>query len=299
MTPPRWVGIDQGYSQMGLAIVSADGQVLASVKTREPGGDGHDRDVALARLRGLLGRVHAMRHGPVRLAGYCYAESGVREAFAQAGWTVRGEWALNDVLGVYGLTAMPGHAVVAGCGTYSQVVYIDRRQAVCWPGDDVAAELPEWLLSGEAYAGFVAALSHEEHAGAGAEWVRQVAETLGPAAVDVAPATWCRLGPLLSAMLDAPSARAFVERAATAVVQARDVFWRYAQSSRPPDVILGGGAVADDGLWWILAEAVSRHGMRPERAAGDPAVGLARFAMAHPHADAWAFVGRVRPAWLS
>ena len=295
MPPLRWVGIDQGYSQLGLAVLTPEGQVLASVRTQDPPGDGHDRAIALLRLRGLLHRLTQLRGTPVRLAGYCYAESGVHAAFAEAGWRVEGEKALNDVVGVYGLSAMSGDMLVAGCGTFSQVVHVDRRHAVRWPGEDV--RLPEWLLSGQAYARFLATLAGE--AGAPPAWAEEVRAVGGAAGVDAAPATWARRGPLLSASLDLPAARGFVARAATAVRQSRAVFWRHAGTAGPPAVVLGGGAVGDDRLWALLVECLRPHGIRPWRAVGDPAVGLARFAMAHPDADPWAVAGRVRPAWLS
>ena len=295
MPPVRWVGIDHGYSQMGLAVLTPEGQVLASVRTQDPPGDGHDRGIALLRLHGLLHRLTALRGTPVRLAGYCYAQSGVHAAFAEAGWSVAGAKALNDVVGVYGLSAMSGDVVVAGCGTFSQVVYVDPRQAVRWPGDDV--RLPEWLLSGQAYARLLATLAGE--AGAPPGWAEQVGAAGGAAGVESAPATWARLGPLLSASLDVPVVRAFVARAATAVRQSRDVLWQQAGTAGPPEVVLGGGAVGDDRLWALLVECLRPLGIRPRRAVGDPAVGLARFALAHPDADPWAVAGRVRPAWLS
>jgi len=274
----RWVGIDQGYSHMGLAVIDADGRTLASERTREPAGDGHEPDVALRRLRVLLGRVAGLRDGPVRLAGFCHEGSGVPEVFAEAGVTVRGTKALNDVVGVYGITEMRGHVVVAGCGTYSQVVYVDEGQAVCWPGDDVAAQLPQWLLFGGAYARFVA----ERRGGE-----------------EPPPRRWAELGPLLSDMLHDPAAREFLTLAATALAQTRDVFWRETGVARPPDLVLGGGAVADPRVWAALSASARALGVGVERAQGDPAVGLARFAMVHPDADPWAFIGRVRPGWLS
>ena len=278
----RWVGIDQGYSQLGVAIVDADGAVLASERSRTPDAEGHDRDVALARLRGLLDRLKRFRDLPVRLAGYCYEDSGVAAAFAAAGWTVAGTKALNDVVGVYGLGEMRGHTVVAGCGTYSQVVYVDERQAVRWPGADVAAELPGCLPSGPAYARFVA----------GRGWAGDAAE------VEASARLWAELGPMLSAKLDEPESQAFLTRTAAAVVQTRDVLWRHSAAAQPPNVVLGGGAVGDPRLWRALQERLREDGVPVRRAEGDPAVGLARFALAHPHADPWAVIGKKRPGWL-
>ncbi len=276
MSSGRWIGIDQGYSQMGLAVLAPDGQVLASERTSRPAGDGHDREVALTRLRRLLARVAHLGTEPVRLAGYCYQHSGVAEAFAAAGWTVAGTKALNDVVGVYGLTAMRGHVLVAGCGTYGQLVYIDHLQAVRWPGEDVRPRLPDWLLSGEAFARFVAR------------------DPAIPAAV------FAQVGPRLSESLEDPPAQAFLSRAADAVVETRDVFARHAGAAgSPPEVVLGGGAVRDDRLWQRLSAGLAARGVAAHRAAGDPAVGLARYAAAFPVADPWAFVGRERPAWLS
>ena len=282
MTTHRCVGIDQGYSQMGIAILEPGGALLASERLREPHTDGHDRAVALSRLHVLLARLKPFRDAPVRLAGYCYADSGVAQAFEEAGWTVVGTSALNDVVGVYGLSDMRGHAVVAGCGTYAQVVYVDARQAVRWPGEDVAPELPPWLLSGEAYARFVA---EQGRAPDGAD-------------VAASPWRWAALGPALTGMLDAPDARRFVARAAEAVVRTRDVFWRHSGRSRPPDVLMGGGAVAAPGLWAAVEKQARARGVALRRVEGPPAVGLARFAMTHPDADAWAVIGETPPAWL-
>ena len=58
------------------------------------------------------------------------------------------------------------------------------------------------------------------------------------------------------------------------------------------------GAVRDARLWALLAEQWRAQGARVRRAVGDPAVGLARFAMSYPEAGAWAVIGRRRPAWL-
>lgn len=299
MAAGHWVGIDQGFSQMGLAILGPGGDVLASEKTREPAGDGHDREVALARLRTLLARVEAWRDVPVHLAGYCYEESGVAQAFAAAGWSVAGTKGLNDVLGVYGLTAMRGNVVVAGCGTYSQVVYVDDHQDVRWPGDDVAERLPEWLLSGRAYAGFIVERARQGADPATGDLRAAVRRLLGAASVETTPQAWGALGRLLPDVVDVPGTRAFLHHAAAAVLATRDVLWGHSGAARAPEVALGGGAVRDDRLWAPLAGLLAAQGAAVSRVEGGPAVGLARFALAHPEADAWAVIGRRRPAWLS
>lgn len=298
MAARHWVGIDQGFSQMGLAILGPGGDVLASEQTREPAGDGHAREVALARLRTLLARVEVWRDVPVHLAGYCYEQSGVAQAFAAAGWSVAGTKGLNDVLGVYGLTAMPGNVVVAGCGTYSQVVYVDKHQAVRWPGDDVAERLPEWLLSGRAYSEFLVGWAGQG-ADATGDLRAAVRRLLGPASVETTPQAWGALGRRLPGLLDEPGSRAFLTRAAAAVLATRDVLWGHSGAARAPEVALGGGAVRDDRLWAPLAGLLAAQGASVARVEGAPAVGLARFALAHPEADPWAVIGLRRPAWLS
>ena len=298
--PHRWVGIDQGYSQMGLAVVDDTGEVLAVHRTREPSGNGHDREIALARLRHLLARANALRDAPVHLAGYCYEGSGVAEAFTEAGWTVAARKALNDVVGVYGLTPMPGHVVVSCCGTFSQVVYIDDRQAVRWPGADIAPGLPEWPLCGDAYARFLVTHARTAPATPLARTVRETLGTLPPPGEAPPPDQWPRLAPLLSAALDDdPVARAFLTRAAATVVETRNALWPRADPPRPCDIVVGGGAVSDDRLWAFLSEQWRGHGVRVHRATGEPSVGLARYALTHPDADPWAFIGEERPDWLS
>jgi hypothetical protein len=295
----RWVGIDQGWSQMGLAVLGAADDVLVVHRTREPSGNGHDHATALARLRGLLARADAFRHAPVHLAGFCYEGSGVAETFAEAGWTVAGTKALNDVVGPYGLTPMPGHVVAACCGTYSQVVYVDDRHAIRWAGGDV--RLPDWHLCGEAYAGFLVERARTAPATPLARAVRDtLGGTLPPAGEGVPTARWADLGPLLSAAIDSdPAARAFLTRAAAAVVDARNVLCGAAKRPDRCPIVLGGGAVADDRLWAFLSEQWRAVGVRVDRAAGEPSVGLARYARRHPDADPWSHVGSQRPGWLS
>jgi hypothetical protein len=80
---------------MSIAVLDEADHVLAIERTREPRGDGHKRDVALARLRDLLSRLGGLREAPVQVSGYCYEHTGVHESFTEAGWTVVASKALN------------------------------------------------------------------------------------------------------------------------------------------------------------------------------------------------------------
>lgn len=295
----RWVGIDCGYSHMSIAVLDQTGHVLAVERTHLPRGDGHSRGVALARVRVLLERLHGLSHLPVRLAGYCYDHSGVVEAFRASGWTVVDSKALNDVVGIYGLTDMRSNVVVGGCGSWPQVVYIDGANAVCWPGDDVVAEMPEWPLSGWSYARFLLGLSRRHDLGR-LSWLREaVIESLSGEDLDRSSGRrWGALGPLLSEVLEHEEARRFISAAANAVAETRNVLWRHSASVKAPGVIVGGGAVSDERIWAVLRDELRSRSVYVERVEGDHAVGLARFAKRNPEADAWAVVGKVRPSWL-
>jgi hypothetical protein len=293
-----WVGIDCGYSQMSVAVLEQDGHVLAAERTRLPSGDGHSREVALARVRVLLERLNGLSHLPVRLAGYCYDHSGVVEAFRGSGWTVIGADPLNDVVGIYGLTDMRGNVVVGGCGSWPQVVYIDKANAVCWPGEDVAAEMPEWPLSGWRYARFLLDLSRRDDLGL-SSWLKEaVIERLGGEDLDRSSGSWGALGPLLPEVLERVEARRFLSAAADAVVETRNVLWKHSGSDDAPGVVIGGGAVGDERIWTFLRSEFESRSIDVRRAEGHPAEGLARFAMRNPQADAWAFIGQVKPSWL-
>lgn len=293
-----WVGIDCGFSQMSLAIVDAKSRVLVVERTREPRGDGHDREVALARLRRLLARLETWRRIPVALAGYCYDHAGVHEAFAEAGWNVVETKPLNDVVGIYGLTEMAGHAVVGGCGSWPQVVYVDAASDIFWPGDDVATRLPEWPLSGWSYAKFLIELSTRDGDPRWSRLRRLLRERLGSKGFDVSNERWSDVGPLLKELLDYPEVREYLARAADTVLEIRDVLWQ--ESGRPdaPKVIVGGGSVREEKLWEIVESELHVKGVEVERVTGEHAVGLARYAMRHPDANPWSVVGNQRPAWL-
>lgn len=284
---------------MSLAIVDEKERVLAVERTREPRGDGHSREVALARLRRLLARLETWRRVPVSLAGYCYDHAGVHEAFSEAGWRVVGSKALNDVVGIYGLTDMAGHVVIGGCGSWPQVAYVDSANEICWPGEDVAEELPEWLLSGWSYAKFLVELSTRDKDPRRRRLHRLVRERLGSKGFVESNERWSDVGPLLKEMLHDPEVREYLSRAADAVLRTRDVRWRNTPQSQAPAVIVGGGSVRDDQLWEIVESELLARNVTVQRITGEHAVGLARYAMRYPDANPWAVIGSQRPAWLT
>lgn len=294
-----WVGLDCGHSHMGLAVLDETDRVLAIERTSQPSGDGHSREIALARLNVLLDRVSHLKGYPAILAGYCYEHSGVCEAFRDAGWRVVGLKALNDVVGIYGLTDMRGNTVAGGCGSFPQVVYVDRTNSIRWPGEDVVAEMPGWPLSGWNYAELLLSLSQRDDLPE-IGWVRQeVLERLGGERLEQSSDRWGSLGPLLPRVLDCPDVRQFLATAAHAVLTIRDVMWRYAAVDDPPCVVIGGGAVEDERVWNALQSELRARSLSVKRVVGEPAVGLARYARRFPDADAWAVIGQVRPCWLS
>lgn len=263
------VGIDCGFTHLTVALLDVTGNMVAIESAREPAGNGHDKHVALARLRNTLEQLRDLRNQPVDLAGYCYNDSGVREAFLDAEWTVVDSVPLNDVVGVYGLTEMRGHVLVGGCGSYSQIVYIDRQNNVCWPADDLMGELPTWLLCGDEYSKFMQ--------GAYA---------------------WPNTGRLLSETIHLPPTQEYLRRAAKAVRETRDVLWRHLDCDEPPRVVLGGGAVRDARLWERLDAILEEFAVKADRVVGTQAVGLARSATLHRKANAWAYIGDRPPSWL-
>lgn len=268
----HWVGIDCGYSHLCVAVLDDAGNVLAVEDAHHPQGNGHDRDVALARLQHILTRLSDFRNHPVHLAGYCYDDSGVESAFSSSGWSVVGSTALNDVVGIYGLTRMRAHALVAGCGSHSQLVYIDSNNNVCWPSDRLAQQLPDWLLCGSAYAQFM-------HEGG--------------------DRSWTEYGALFATLTNLPNTRAYLQRAADVARETRDAFWQACGSQEPPALVMGGGAIKDDRVWERLEVELNARGITANRVLGVHAAGLVRYALAHPLANAWSFVGDQPPGWLA
>lgn len=294
----RWIGIDNGCSQMTIAILDSRSDIVAMERIREPLGDGHSRDVALARLHCLLRRLDDFRCIPARLAGYCYEDSGVLEAFIAAGWTITGCKVLNDVVGFYGLTDMNGHTIVGGCGSFSQVVYVNTANTVYWPGDDVTARLPRWLLSGWEYASFLLELSKREYAGEFDWLAREVRDILGGETLESPGCRWGNLGPLLDRLYGYEELNQFIAQAADVVLKTRNVFMEHIRTAEPPRVVLGGGAIRNDCLWKALKAELGKQGEDIIRIEGEPAIGLARFASSCPDADAWAYIGHKKPSWL-
>jgi hypothetical protein len=54
---------------MGIAVLDQNGQVITAMRTYKPEGDGHSRDVALARLHVLLEQMHSFRELPESKCG--------------------------------------------------------------------------------------------------------------------------------------------------------------------------------------------------------------------------------------
>ncbi|MDF2685709.1 MAG: hypothetical protein K0S55_890 [Clostridia bacterium] len=295
----RWVGIDIGYSQMTIAIIDAGINIIALECTREPFGDGHNREVAISRLRILLQRLSYFKNVPVRIAGYCYGHSGVLEEFKNAGWTVDGFMALNDVVGFYGLTDMKGHAIIGGCGSFSQVVYVDVANNVYWPGDDVKAKLPRWMLSGWDYATFLLGLTKQSVSDELSWLSQEVRDILGGETLETSGHRWSYLGPLLRRLFGYEELNQFIIKAVENVIKTEKVFRHYIKKAELPRFIFGGGAVREDNLWSLLCVELQKQGVENIiRVQGEPAVGLARFAAFNPNSDAWSFIGYKRPSWL-
>jgi hypothetical protein len=294
----RWVGIDCGYSQMTIAILDDRVNIIALERTCEPIGDGHDRGVAIARLKVLVNRLKDFSCVPVKLSGYCYDNSGIIETFREAGWTVNGCKALNDAVGFYGITNMSGNTIIGECGSFSQVIYVGSDNNIYWPGDDVAAELPNWMLSGWSYASFLLELSKRENT-CELTWLRQaVRDILGGGTIKISDNRWSYLGPMLERLNGTTELEQFLARAAESVLKSKDIFMRHMRVCEPPKIILGGGAVQNDELWSELKTEFEKRGEDVIRIEGEPAVGLARFAAYKPNANPWAYIGSKRPSWL-
>lgn len=265
-----WAGIDCGYSYLTVAILDEVGRTLDIGDARLPLGNGHERSVALARLQAVLPELQRWRDRPIILAGYCYTDSGVRDAFETAGWQVVGDIALNDVVGVYGLSQMQTHVVVCGCGSFSQLVYVDTQHNICWLWDTLAAELPQWPLCGEAYARFI------QHA---------YGDTVANG--------------LLSDTLNLLPTQQYLRQAAQAIRATRDIFWHHSGMPTPPMLVLGGGAIRHAGLWQFVARELATGDCAVERVTDEQAIGLAQFAMRYRTANAWGHIGDKPPSWLS
>lgn len=277
---------------MSVAVVDEADRVLAVERTYMPRGDGHRREIALSRLAVLPDRLQHLRQVPVQLCGYCYDHTGVEELFVQAGWTVVSIMSLNDVVGIYGLSDMVGHVIVGGCGSWPQVVYVDNNHSINWPGEDVASHMPQWLLSGWAYAHFLLDLSNEKNDAQGMWLRREVREKLGGDRIDRSDARWGDVGPMMTQILDWPEVRQFLRKAVDAVLLTQDVIRRERLHDPAPSIIVGGGAVWHNEIWRVLETEFWARGIVVHRVTGEHAVGLARYAKHHPKADPWAVIGR-------
>jgi len=265
-----WAGIDCGYSHLTVSLLDDLGETLIICDAREPLGNGHDPSVALARLQAILPQLQKWRTAPITLAGYCYTDAGVRAAFEAAGWRVVDAVALNDVVGVYGLSQMEANVVVAGCGSFSQLIYVDHYHNICWPSDQLVAELPVWPLSGEAYGDFIQRAYPD------------------------------RTYQLLSESLDQVATQHYLRQAAQTITAIRNAFWHASglASASPPKVVVGGGAIRHEGLWQWVAQALMEVDCSLERVQGEQAIGLIRYAVRHRTANAWGYIGDRPPSWL-
>ncbi len=288
-----WVGVDAGDSQVGVAIVDLSGSVLAESRVVEalPEPSPERRGAVEGRLATALEELEGFVSRPVIVAGDA-------KPFLHQGWNVRDAIMLNDIIGHYGRTSMPGNCIVAACGSYRQVVWVDDDHNIRWPSDDLAHRLPHWLLSGHAYA----TLLTSELALPAVRKLLELARCDPLTAAEPGHAAlWRDLGVVLADNLDDRRVSAFVLEAATAAAETFHVFREEIGADHPPPTfVLSGGAVIHNELWALVQATLRSHSIVAERPnQPSPAVGTALYAMRYRDRDHWSHLGAKPPGWQS
>ena len=282
-----WVGLDRGSSQLSIAVVAEDGTLLGEAQNLVlPAVQGRAaRDVE--RLRSLLPTLDQFRGRNLVLVGE--AGDDFVQLLRAEGWVVARTVAFNDVVNHFGLGEMPGNCIVAACGSWHQVVWIDHERNVRWPGEDVTSLCPEWRLRGYSYVEFLLK-RHRDVLPPGSRTNDLLGQEHAP--------MWRQIGGIFASLAEERDVLQFLEDGAARLVETYRVFCHAANPPGLPSMAMGGGALADDRVWSVVASAVERAGIPLTRLMGSPAVGAVRFAQRYGDRQVWGWFGECRPGWL-
>jgi hypothetical protein len=298
------VGIDIGFSKTNLVVTCADGNTLLEERIEHfdpelqqliPGNLWFSEELLLSMIRERLEhfKLHPLS---IFVGGYLAAPHGFFDQLRCSGFDVRTLEVFTDVHNHYGLTAMPGNALVVACGSHWNAMYYDLANNVHWfispgaiwdevphsfAGISIARFLLAWWCEAR-QAGISSPLADEIQACSGLspaflyETVKQ-----DPLLDSLFPQAWLTLGPLVSKYADEEPVSSFLDRGIKQLAHLYNLFYAQTKPVEPPLLILGG-SIWSDALFERTQAALKPRGIAVQRSRGNPALGAIHFRRANP-----------------
>jgi hypothetical protein len=306
------VGIDVGFSKTNLVVARADGRIL--LETRIDHFDPQYQIITEEQefseeqlLSVIIQQLSAFKAHPLALfvGGYIESPGSFFERLCGSGFDIRTLEAFTDVHNHYGLTDMPGNALMVACGSHWNAMYYDRANNVHWlecpraiwdevphsfEGFSFARFLLTWWLQSWQQ-GTSSPLADEILARSGLSPAALYAIVKQDPSLDsLFPPSWLALGPLISRYANEEPVASFLDRGIRQLAHLYDLFRAQIKPAEPPLLVLGG-SVWSNVLFERAQENLSRTGIPVRHSQGNPALGAIRFWRANPTVpmDPWGF----------
>jgi hypothetical protein len=307
------IGIDIGFSKTNLVVARADGQLL--LETRIEHFEAKRQQLITEELwfseEQLLSEITqqlaSFKKHPLSLfiGGFIESPPGFLDRLHGAGFDVQTFEAFTDVHNHYGLTDMPGNALMVACGSHWNAMYYDRANNTHWFESPQAIwdEVPH-SFAGITFARFLLTWwSKAWQQGISSPIADEILARSGlsPAALydtvkqdplldALFPPSWLALGPLISQYADEEPVSSFLDRGIKQLEHLYDLFRTQISPVEPPLLVLGG-PIWSNVLFERAQEALTQTGIPVRHSQGNPALGAIRFWRANPTVpmDPWGF----------
>jgi hypothetical protein len=306
------VGIDIGFSKTNLVVTGADGQFLQ--ETRIEHFDPKQQIITEEELFSeeqllsvIMQQIASFKKHPISLfiGGFIESPSSFFDHLRGSGFDVRTLEAFTDVHNHYGLTDMPGNALMVACGSHWNAMYYDRANNPHW------FESPEaiWDEVPHSFAGITIARflltwwSQIYQQGISSPLADEILTRSGlsPAALydtvkqdplldTLFPPSWLALGPLISQYADEEPITSFLDQGIRQLEHLYNLFRAQINPVEPPLLVLGG-SVWSSVIFERARGILTRTGIPMKHSLGNPALGAIQFWRANPMVpmDPWGF----------
>jgi hypothetical protein len=304
------VGIDIGFSKTNLVVARTNGQPLLETRIEHFDQQLITEDQWFSEeqlLPMIIQQCEPFKAHPlsVFVGGYLEEPRSFFDRLRGSGFAVHALEVFTDVHNHYGLTDMPGNALMVACGSHWNAMYYDRANNVHWftspraiwdevPHSFAGITIARFLLAWWSQVwqqGTSSPLANEILALSGLtptvlyETVKQ-----SPALDTLFPSNWLALGPLISKYANEEPVTSFVDRGIQQLARLYDLFRVQIKPAEAPLLVLGG-SIWSSVLFERAQKNLTRTGIPVRHSQGNPALGAIRFWHANPTVpmDPWGF----------
>jgi hypothetical protein len=306
------VGIDIGFSKTNLVVARVDGQLLleARIEHFDPQHQLITEEMWFSEeqlLSEIVQSLASFKEHPLSLfvGGFIESPHSFFDRLCGSGFDIREFEAFTDVHNHYGLTDMPGNALMVACGSHWNAMYYDHANNVHWLTSSQAIwdEVPH-SFEGITFARFLLTWwSQVWQQGSSSPLADEILARSGlspailydtvkqdPSLDNLFPPSWLALGPLISQYADEEPVASFLDQGIRQLEHLYGLFRIQIKPAEPPLLVLGG-SIWSNVLFERVQGSLTQKGIPVRRSQGNPALGAIRFWRANPTVamDPWGF----------